>query len=210
MLALNERTLELYDGLVADGVEFEMHKDGLLFLFLDQRAAEEEAAVLEDLRRHGYPGDVRRLTLPRHRSSTRRSATACKGAFLAAAERSRAPRVADGGSRLGAPGRTDVELREGVEVTTIAAGRGGWRAPGRRTRRSRPTECSSPAGAWTGRVLAPLGVKIRQEAAKGYSLTAQGEGTRPRHAPVPRRGKGRLQPRTRTASGSPERSSSPG
>ena len=38
------------------------------------------------------------------------------------------------------------------------------------------------AGAWTGRVLAPLGVKIRQEAAKGYSLTARGEGTRPRHA----------------------------
>src|SRR4029078_13001249 len=38
------------------------------------------------------------------------------------------------------------------------------------------------AGAWTGRVLAPLGVKIRQEAAKGYSVTASGEGTRPRHA----------------------------
>jgi len=62
MLALNARTFELYDRLVADGVEFEMHKGGLLFLFLDEGAAEEEAAVLEDLRRYGYSGEVRRLT----------------------------------------------------------------------------------------------------------------------------------------------------
>src|SRR5262249_39837142 len=41
MLGLNARTLELYDGLAAEGIDFEMHSDGLLFLFLDERGVEE-------------------------------------------------------------------------------------------------------------------------------------------------------------------------
>ena len=180
MLALNERTLELYDRLVADGVEFEMHKNGLLFLFLDPRAAEEEAAVLEDLRRHGYPGDVRRLTLSEAQELDPAVGDAVRGAFLATAERYVRPESLTAGL-ASALREKDVELREGVEVTMIEASHGGWRL------RTPHEEVASDrvlvaAGAWTGRVLAPLGVKIRQEAAKGYSLTAQGEGTRPRHA----------------------------
>ncbi len=72
------------------------------------------------------------------------------------------------------------EIREQTEVHTLARGRGGWRlgtAAG-------PVEADRvvvAAGAWTKRVLAPLGVPVRQEAAKGYSITAAGEGTRPIH-----------------------------
>ena len=180
MLALNERTLELYDQLVSDGVEFEMHKDGLLFLFLDERAAEEEAAVLEDLRRHGYPGDVRRLTVAEAQELDPAVGDQVKGVFLAAAERHVRPESLTAG--LASALRDDgVELREGVEVTAIAARSGGWqlRAADEQIAADRVVLA---AGAWTGRVLAPLGVRIRQEAAKGYSLTARGEGTRPRHA----------------------------
>jgi D-amino-acid dehydrogenase len=179
MLALNERTLELYDRLVADGVEFEMHKDGLLFLFLGERAAEEEAAVLEDLQRHGYPGDVRRLTVPQAQELDPAIGDGVKGAFLAAAERHVRPESLTAGISS-ALRETGVELREGVEVTGIAANRTGWRLRAA-DEEIRADKVLVAAGAWTGRVLAPLGVKIRQEAAKGYSLTAQGEGTRPRH-----------------------------
>jgi D-amino-acid dehydrogenase len=180
MLALNERTLELYDQLVSDGVEFEMHKDGLLFLFLDERAAEEEAAVLEDLQRHGYPGDVRRLTVTEAQELDPAVGEQVKGVFLASAERHVRPESLTSG--LASALRDDgVELRAGVEVTAIAAESGGWRL------RAADEQIAADrvvlaAGAWTGRVLAPLGVKIRQEAAKGYSLTTRGEGTRPRHA----------------------------
>ena len=180
MLALNGRTLELYDRLVADGVEFEMHKNGLLFLFLDERAAEEEAAVLEDLRRHGYPGDVRRLSLSEAQDLDPAVGDGVRGAFLATAERFVRPESLTAGL-ASALREKDVELREGVEVSTIEAGRGDWRLriPHEEVVADRVLVA---AGAWTGRVLAPLGVKIRQEAAKGYSLTAKGEGTRPRHA----------------------------
>jgi D-amino-acid dehydrogenase len=180
MLALNGRTLELYDRLVADGVEFEMHKDGLLFLFLDERAAEEEAAVLDDLRRYGYPGEVQRLTVAETQDLDPAVGDRVRGAFLAAAERYVRPESLTAGlaSALREKG---VELREGVEVSAIATSRGGWhlRTP---VEEIAADKVLVAAGAWTGRVLAPLGVKIRQEAAKGYSLTAQGEGTRPRHA----------------------------
>jgi D-amino-acid dehydrogenase len=37
-------------------------------------------------------------------------------------------------------------------------------------------------GSWTGRILASLGVRVPQEAAKGYSVTACGIGTAPRLA----------------------------
>jgi D-amino-acid dehydrogenase len=179
-LALNARTFELYDRLVADGVEFEMHKDGLLFLFLDSRAAEEEAAVLEDLRRHGYAGEVRRLTVSEAQELDPAVGDGVKGSFLASAERYVRPESLTSGLAF-ALRKKGVELREGVEVTAIAAGRGGWciRTADEEVAAERVVVA---AGAWTGRVLATLGVKIRQEAAKGYSLTAQGMGTRPRHA----------------------------
>lgn len=180
MLALNERTLELYDQLVSDGVEFEMHKEGLLFLFLDECAADEEAAVLEDLRRNGYPGDVRRLTVAEAQELDPAVGDQVKGVFLGADERHVRPESLTAGLAI-ALRNSGAELREGVEVTGIAAGPKGWRL------RAADEQLTADrvvvaAGAWTGRVLAPLGVKIKQEAAKGYSLTASGEGTRPRHA----------------------------
>jgi D-amino-acid dehydrogenase len=78
MLALNERTLELYDRLVADGVEFEMHKNGLLFLFLDPRAAERRRRCSRIFGGTDIPADGTPPTLSRHRTSIRRSVTACR------------------------------------------------------------------------------------------------------------------------------------
>lgn len=179
MLGLNRRTLELYDGLAVDGVEFEMHRDGLLFVFLDERALEEEAAVLGELQRHGYPGEVRRLTTSSAQELEPAVADHVAGALFAPAERHVRPESLTAGldSALRAHG---VDVREGVEVTGLAGGRDGWRVEvGDETVTG--DRVLVAGGAWTGRILAPLGVKIRQEAAKGYSVTAHVEGMRPRH-----------------------------
>jgi D-amino-acid dehydrogenase len=180
MLALNARTMELFDALAADGVEFEMHRDGLLFLFLDERGVEEEAAVLDDLQRQGYRGEVRRLTVAEAQALEPAVADTVAGAFLAPAERHLRPETLTEGlaSALREGG---VDVRERADVTALEGGLAGWRmrAGGEDVAADRVVVAG---GAWTGRVLAPLGVKIRQEAAKGYSVTASGEGTRPRHA----------------------------
>ena len=92
-------------------------------------------------------------------------------------------------------------------MTTIEVSRGGWRLdPYEEVAADRVLVA---AGAWTGRVLAPLGVKIRQEAAKGYSLTAQGE-EHARATPSTSARQRSDTARTRPASDSPARSSSQG
>jgi D-amino-acid dehydrogenase len=172
--------MELFDGLAADGVEFEMHTDGLLFLFLDERGADEEAAVLDDLQRSGYPGEVRRLTPGEAQTLDPAVADAIAGAFHAPSERHVRPETLIAGLAAGLRSE-GVELHEGAEVTSLESGRRGWRVRAGRVDVSVDRVVVS-GGAWTGRVLAPLGVRIRQEAAKGYSVTAAGEGTAPRHA----------------------------
>src|SRR3990172_3142869 len=42
--ALNRHTLDLYDALRSDGVQFEMHRAGLLFLFLSSATLEQSLA----------------------------------------------------------------------------------------------------------------------------------------------------------------------
>jgi D-amino-acid dehydrogenase len=180
VLALNARTMELFDGLAAEGIEFEMHSDGLLFLFLDERGADEEAGVLEDLQRSGYPGEVRRLTVSEAQALEPAVAEAVAGAFHAPAERHVRPETLTAGLAAGLRAE-GVELHEGAEVTSLERGRPGWGVRAGRIDVS-VDRVVVAGGAWTGRVLAPLGVKVRQEAAKGYSVTAAGEGTPPRHA----------------------------
>jgi D-amino-acid dehydrogenase len=179
MLALNTRTLELYDGLAADGVEFEMHLRGLLFLFVTARALEEEAAVLAELQREGYPGEVRQLTREEAQALDPAVGDAVVGALHAPAERHVRPETVSRGlaAALAAAG---AEIREHAEVTSLARAGSGWRllAGGETIDADRVVVAG---GAWTGQVLAPLGVVIRQEAAKGYSVTGPGEGTRPTH-----------------------------
>ena len=188
LLALNARTVELYDGLAAAGVEFEMHNDGLLFLFRTQRALEEEAAVLEELRREGYPGAVTALTRAQAQALDPAVGDGIVGALHAPAERHVRPETVTRGLTDALRGR-GVEVREGVRVESLTRdggsdgeGRGrGWRVRCAGADDVAADRVVVAGGAWTGALLAPLGVRVRQEAAKGYSVTATGEGTPPRY-----------------------------
>jgi len=179
LLALNARTLELYDGLRADGVEFEMHADGMLFLFLSAAALEEELEVLHELQREGYAGAVTRLTRSEAQARDPAIGDRVAGAIHAPSERHVRPETLTRGlaAALVAAG---VEIREGAEVTTLTRAGGGWRL-GTGAGHLDADRVVVAGGVWTGRILAPLRVPVRQEPAKGYSVTAVGEGRAPLH-----------------------------
>jgi D-amino-acid dehydrogenase len=179
LLTLNRHTLELFDGLAADGVRFEMHAQGMLFLFRTQQALDEEATVLEELRREGYAGEVRVLTPAEAQSLEPAVADALAGALHVPAERHVRPETLTAGlaASLRAAG---AEVVEHAEVTALSRGDGRWQV----ATAAGDIEADRvvvAAGVWTARVLAPLRVRIRQQAAKGYSVTATGAGTPPRH-----------------------------
>ena len=180
LLGLNARTLELYDGLRADGVEFEMHADGMLFLFLTPAALEAELAVLHELQHEGYAGAVTPLTRAEAQARDPAVGDRVAGAIYAPSERHVRPETLTRGlaSALVAAG---AEVREGSEVTSLTRVAGGWRL-GTVADRVEADRVVVAGGVWTGQLLAPLGVAVRQEPAKGYSVTAVGEGTAPRQA----------------------------
>lgn len=77
-----------------------------------------------------------------------------------------------------------AELLEQVQVHSLVPGGGG--ASGWRVLTSadeiHADRVVVAAGVWSSALLARLGVRIPLEAAKGYSVTATGSGTRPLHA----------------------------
>jgi D-amino-acid dehydrogenase len=177
LLAINARTIELFDGLAADGVEFEMHSAGLLFLFVTEAALADELEVLEELRREGYPGEVTALSGAEARAMEPAIGDAVVGAILTPAERHVRPETLTAGFAAALRAR-GAEIREHAEVTGLSGSDGAWslRVGAEEVKSDRVVVA---CGAWTGGVVRPLGVRVRQEAAKGYSVTARGQGTRP-------------------------------
>jgi D-amino-acid dehydrogenase len=178
LLALNARTFDLYDELRTDGVEFEMHEDGMLFLFLSEAAAKGALRVFGDLQREGYTGTVTALAGAEAQARDPAVGERVAGAIYASRERHVRPESLTRGlqNALVAAG---ADVRENAEVSALTRTGGGWRLDGRAGAVD-VDRVVVAGGAWTGRILAPLRVPIRQEPAKGYSVTAVGEGTKPR------------------------------
>jgi D-amino-acid dehydrogenase len=178
LLALNARTLELFDELQADGVDFEMHADGLLFLFLSDAALAEELEVLRELAREGYAGEATALSREEVKALEPAVGDRVSGGIHAPRERHVRPETLTAGLAA-ALRRGGADIRESTEVTGIERRGSAWRV------RTADDEFDADrvvvaGGAWTGKVLAALGVRIAQEPAKGYSVTAMGEGTKPK------------------------------
>jgi D-amino-acid dehydrogenase len=177
ILALNRRTLELYDQLASDGVVFEMHSGGLLFLCLSDAglsATERRFASL------GYPGEVTRLSREAARELEPAIAKSIAGALHIIPERFVRPEslirgVADRLAELGA------ELIQGVAVTGIRRVGQEWRLEGG----GREIVCDRvvlSAGIWTKELARPLGLRLPLQPGKGYSLTSVGNGQPPNRA----------------------------
>ena len=168
---LNARTMELYDGLADDGVDFEISRSGLLLAFRERDGAEERRAQLAAVAAAGAsvwrevdrdevyelepmlrPGFVRGFLVETDRHVRPETLTA----GLAAALRERG-----------------VEI---VEGTTVA----GFREEGRRVTALRTTAGDLgvdavvlAAGASTRALARKLGWRIPLTAGKGYSVTIE-------------------------------------
>jgi len=177
-LALNARTLELYDRMRADGVEFEMHADGLVFAALSERELAHERKALDELNHAGYPASIHALTGEQARQLEPALSERVRGGFFAPSERHVRPESLTRGLAA-ALERDDVEIVEGAAVESIERRNGAWKVrAGSDLVADRVVVC---AGIWSRRLLARLGVRVPLEAAKGYSITASVDGIRPRH-----------------------------
>jgi len=177
ILAVNRRTLERYDALRADGVEFEMHDGGLLFLCLSDAAlnvTEQRFAKL------GYSGEIERLTASAVAALEPSVAARVVGALHVKPERFIRPETLSRGL-IDALGALNVRLVEDRAVTALRRAGGGWRVhtDGDEFRTDRVV---ISAGIWSREIAAPLGLKLPLQAGKGYSVTARGTGVPPRRA----------------------------
>ncbi len=171
---LNRKTLAGFADLKRDGMEFELHRNGLLFAFLDGRLMRHALADFDHHREFGY-----RMPAPLEGGDLRRLEPALSDAvtagFMVEEEFHVRPEtlIAGYADRLR---RMGVEIRSGISVTGAnGAGRGG-RIAGVETSAGvvEGEEVLVAAGAWSGQVLQPFGVSLPVQAGKGYSITIAG------------------------------------
>jgi D-amino-acid dehydrogenase len=166
-VALTRSAFDLFDDLRAAGVEFEQHETGMVVAALTNEGLREYEAMLREAQEAGYEAPVEVLSGEEVRALEPAASEAVIGGVHAPAERYVRPESLTRGLAewLRANG---ADVREGLEVQGL-------------------DELESDAvvvaaGAWSGRLLAKAGVRLPMEAAKGYSITARGSGTVPRHA----------------------------
>lgn len=182
LLALNRRTMELYDGYRAAGVRFEMHDTGLV---LAARTREGLAPYLRLVRLLAQLGSDTRVDELDGREAARVE-PALDGAAIECALYAHTGRyvrpeeltagLADSLRQLGA------DVRERTPVSGLHAADGaGWRlttAGGD----LHADQVVVAAGLGSARLLHGHGIRVPLAGARGYSVTVTGEGTPPAHA----------------------------
>jgi D-amino-acid dehydrogenase len=172
---LNRSTHALFDTLARDGVSFEMHRQGLLSLYLSREAARTEARHMAEMERFGCP-PAQWLDPAPLRLVEPAVLPAVVAGLLLPGERHMRPETLLAGLQ--------ARLREmGVEVRARAPVLGFERAgslvTGVRTPRGvePATRVILAAGVWSARLAAQLGCPLPLEAGKGYSVTMAGPAT---------------------------------
>jgi D-amino-acid dehydrogenase len=182
LLALNRRTLELFDAYRDAGVEFEMQSAGLVVAARSDDGLEPYRTIFRRLRELGHEGG---------------SIEELDGAALAALEPALAPERVSGGlhavvdrfvrpeeltAGLAAGLRADgVEVRDGCELLGLAR-RNGTLALATSAGEERADGVVVAAGLPTTALLRRIGVRVPLVPARGFSVTLRGQGAAPRHA----------------------------
>ena len=183
LLALNRRTLELFDAYRDAGVAFEMHTAGLVVAARTPGGLDLYRRIFRRLRELGYTGGAIDELEPVALCSLE---PALDGGSVVAGLHARVDRfvrpeelTAGLSERLRADG---VEIREGCDVRTLARSDGGWELE---TGSAGPLVAERvviAAGLPTAPLLRRLGVRVPLMGARGYSVTLPGRGIPPRHA----------------------------
>ncbi len=182
LLALNRRTLQLFDAYRDAGVLFEMHTAGLVIAARTPGGLDLYRRTFQRLRELGYEGgSIDELDAAALAALEPALDPAGVGAGLhARVDRFVRPEQLTAGlaERLRADG---VEIHEGCELRTLARSDGGWALE----TTSGPVAAQRlvvAAGLPTAPLLRRLGVRVPLMGARGYSVTVAGRGTPPRHA----------------------------
>lgn len=178
-VALNRRTFELFDGLRADGLEFEMRDDGIVFAYLSPEEYERDLAGARELASLGFPMPVTAGSPQEARDLEPALSGRVHGAYLVPGERCVDPRtlmtaLAGGIRGLGGTIVEGVagEMRSDRQGPFVHAPTGPLRAGA----------YVVAAGAHSSRALAGLGVRLPLECGKGYCLDFAGAEAPPRRS----------------------------
>lgn len=177
---LGERAFELYDAFAAEGVEFELYKLGMVYAARDEADARAGLEKLRPLTRFGFRLPERLVTgAELHDLEPALAARVTAGFLVEQHWHVRADTVTHGlAEALRVRG---VEIVEGTAVTGFETRDGVVRAA-RTTRGEYSGDAFVlAAGAPTTQLAATLGVRLRQEAGKGYSFFIRPDPV-PRHA----------------------------
>jgi D-amino-acid dehydrogenase len=183
LLALNRRTLELFDAYRDAGVAFEMHAAGLVVASRTLGGLDIYRRTFRRLRELGYQGGeidaLDAAELVALEPALDRDGVVA--GMHARVDRFVRPEELTAG--LAASLRADgVEIREGCELRSIARRPGGWELVVDSGEPVATERVVVSAGLPTAPLLRGLGVRIPLLGARGYSVTIAGSGTPPRHA----------------------------
>jgi D-amino-acid dehydrogenase len=182
LLALNRRTLELFDAYRDAGVAFEMHTAGLVVAARTPGGLDLYRRTFQRLRELGYEGgtvdELDAAALAALEPALDRARV--RAGLHARVDRFVRPEQLTAGlaERLRADG---VEIHEGCELRSLSRSDGGWALQ----TTSGPVAAQRlvvAAGLPTAPLLRRLGVRVPLMGARGYSVTVAGRGTPPRHA----------------------------
>jgi D-amino-acid dehydrogenase len=182
LLALNERTLALFDAYRAAGVSFEMHSAGLVLAARTRKGLDSYRAIFQRVRQLGYEGGaIDELDTAALASlEPALDPTHVVGGLHATVDRFVRPEQLTAG--LAASLRADeVEIRERCALTRIAR-QNGTLALETSDGRELADRVVVSAGLSTTPLLRRLGARVPLVGARGYSVTIAGRGNPPRHA----------------------------
>ncbi len=181
LLALNARTIELFDMYAETGVEFEMHRSGLLLVATTREGLASYVSLFRELTAIGFGGEIAELGPDEAQALEPALAEErLSGGVHALVDRYVRPESLTGGLARWL-GERSVDVREQVTVTGLSSGNGGVRVgtAADPIDADRVVVC---AGASSPPLLADLGIRMPLVGARGYSITIAGGATRPRHA----------------------------
>jgi D-amino-acid dehydrogenase len=164
----------------AQGVEFESYREGTIFAALTEAALRNEHELYARLQAEGFPVEVELLSGDEAREREPALSDRVVAGLFSHGEWHVRPESLTAGL-ADAVRRCGCEVREGVTVTRLEREREGWRLA-TTSGEIDAERVVVTASVWSSDLLRPLGYRLPLEAAKGYSITATGEGTRPSHA----------------------------
>jgi len=171
LAALGSRVLDDYDRLMADGVQMEMHTDGLLFVGRRATSVRAETALLREAQGLGYRGRIEEMSQADVRRHEPALGPRIVGGVWAQDERHVRPESLTAGLVHHLDGRAD--LRAGIAVRRVTRDGTGWVVQTNTGETLRAPRVVVATGWRAADLLLPLGVRLPMEGGKGYSVTVQ-------------------------------------